>query len=410
VVIVGAGFAGLHAALGLEKVAVDMTVIDRRNHHLFQPLLYQVATAALSPADIATPIRAILSRLPNATVMLGEVGGVDAEARHVLVGDRRISYDWLIVATGARHAYFGHDEWEPWAPGLKSVEDATAIRRRILTAFELAEHEADPEHRRRLLTFVVVGGGPTGVELAGTLAELARHALARDFRNIDPRCARVVLVEATDRLLRAFPADLSAAAHRALSRLGVEIRLNAPVTDCDAKGVGLQDGRIESATVLWAAGVMASPAAHWLGVSTDAAGRLIVEPDLSVPGHPEIFAIGDTALVRDAAGVPVPGIAPAAKQQGAYAAALIAARVADRPAPRPFRYRHLGNLATIGRAAAVADFGWLRLRGRIAWLLWGAVHLLFLIGGRNRVTVLTDWLWSYVTYGRGARLITGSMM
>ncbi len=407
VVIVGAGFGGLAAATALRKAAMQVTVIDRRNYHLFQPLLYQVATAALSPADIAQPIRAILRHQSNASVLLGRVTGVDLDARAVLIGEQRVAYDYLIVATGARHAYFGHDEWEATAPGLKKIEDATAIRRRILLAFEQAEAASDPDQRAALLTFVVVGGGPTGVELAGAIAELAGKALAADFRSIDPRQARVILVEAGPRLLPLMPERLSARAERALERLGVEVRLGRPLTACDAEGAMLGDETIAARTILWAAGVAASPAAKWLAAEKDRAGRVKVEADLTLPGHPEVFVIGDTAAASDAAGRPLPGIAPAAKQAGQYVAAVIRARAAGRAAPAPFRYRHLGNLATIGRKAAVADFGWLRLSGRLAWLLWGAVHVFFLIGFRNRLVVLLDWLWAYLTFERGARLITG---
>jgi NADH dehydrogenase len=407
-VIVGAGFGGLAAATGLGKAPVEVTLIDRRNHHLFQPLLYQVATAGLSPADIAQPIRAILRYQSNASVLLGRVIGVDHAAREVLTGDRRVAYDYLIVATGARHAYFGHDEWEAIAPGLKSIEDATDIRRRILLAFERAEAASDPDERRALLTFVLVGGGPTGVELAGAIAELAKKALTADFRCIDPRQTRVVLVEAGPRLLPVMPERLSAEAKRALEGLGVEVRLGQAVTGCDAEGAMLGDEKIAARTILWAAGVAASPAASWLEAEKDRAGRVKVEPDLTLPGHPEIFVIGDTAAATDAAGKPLPGIAPAAKQAGEYVARVIRARAAGRAAPPPYHYRHLGNLATIGRHAAVADFGWLRLSGRLAWLLWGAVHIFFLIGFRNRIVVLLDWLWSYLTFQRGARLITGS--
>jgi NADH dehydrogenase len=407
VVIVGAGFGGLAAATGLKGAPVEVTVIDRHNYHLFQPLLYQVATAALSPADIAQPIRAILGRQRNAEVLLGRVTGVDTAAREVVLGERRIPYDQLVIATGARHAYFGHDEWEPFAPGLKEIDDATDIRRRILLAFEQAEVAGDPARRARLLTFVVVGGGPTGVELAGAIAELARQTIAADFRHIDPRQARVLLVEAGPRLLPALPEPLSAFARRALERLGVEVRLATMVTGVDEDGVTMGAERLPAATVLWAAGVAASPAARWLGAGHDRAGRVEVEADLTLPGHPEIFVIGDTALATDTKGEPLPGIAPAAKQAGAYVAKVIRARARGRRAPGPFRYRHLANLATIGRKAAVADFGRIRLKGRIAWWLWGIAHIYFLIGFRNRLAVALDWFWSYLTFQRGARLITG---
>jgi NADH:ubiquinone reductase (H+-translocating) len=384
-----------------------VTIIDRRNYHLFQPLLYQVATAALSPADIASPIRAILRGQRNASVILGKVTGIDKEGRAVLIGDRRIPYDELIVAAGARHAYFGHDEWEPFAPGLKKIDDATDIRRRILLAFEHAEIAEDDDERRRLMTFVIVGGGPTGVEMAGAIAELAKMALAKDFRRIDPAMSRVILVEAGPRVLPSFPQSLSEVARRSLERLGVEVRLNSPVTACDASGAVVGAERIESRTILWAAGVAASPAAKWLGAEADRAGRVIVTPGLTLPGHPEIFVVGDTAHVEDAAGKPLPGVAPVAKQQGAYVAGVIRARIAGRPEPPPFRYRNFGNLATIGRKSAVADFGFLRLSGRLAWLLWGLAHIYFLIGFRNRLAVALDWIWAYLTFQRGARLITG---
>jgi NADH:ubiquinone reductase (H+-translocating) len=402
VVIVGAGFGGLSAATALRHEKVEVTVIDRRNYHLFQPLLYQVATAALSPAEIAQPIRSILRHQRNATVLLGRVTAVDTQARHVLIGQRRVPYDYLIVATGARHNYFGHDEWEAVAPGLKKIEDATDIRRRILLAFEEAENAAHAEEMVPMLTFAIVGGGPTGVELAGQIAELAKQALVADFRRIQPHDARVLLIEAGPRLLPAFPERLSAVAKRALERLGVEVRLGAPVTACDDQGVMVGDERIQAGVVIWAAGVAASPAAKWLAAESDRAGRVKINADLSLPGHPEIFVIGDTALAAD----PLPGVAAVAKQAGKYVAGVIRARLRGRPT-RPFRYLNLGNLATIGRTAAVADFGWLRLTGWIAWVLWGVVHIYFLIGFRNRLVVALDWLWAYLTFRRGARLITG---
>ena len=409
VVIVGAGFGGLTAATHLRGVDADVTVIDRRNHHLFQPLLYQVATAALSPADIAAPIRGILSPRANVEVLLGAVTGVDVEGRSVLIGERRLAYDQLIVATGAQESYFGHEEWASLTLGLKSIEDATRMRRRILIAFERAESSLAETDRRELLTFVIIGGGPTGVELAGALAELARAALARDFRHINPATARIVLIEAGPRLLPSFPPNLSEAAAQALMRLGVELRLGAAVTDCDARGAMLGDERIDSQTVIWAAGVAASPAARWLGVAPARGGRVEVGPNLTLPDHPEIFVIGDTAHVVGPHGS-LPGLAAVAKQQGAYAARLIAARIAGRMPPAAFRYRDYGNLATIGRREAVADFGRIRLTGRLAWLLWSGVHIYFLIGFRSRMAVALDWLWSYLTYQRGARLITGEDM
>jgi NADH:quinone reductase (non-electrogenic) len=404
IAIAGAGFGGLSAAKRLARLDAEITVIDRHNHHLFQPLLYQVATAALSPADIAAPVRAILGRQRNTRVMLGTVTGIDKEARAVQLGERRVPYDFLIVATGARDAYFGHDDWASVTLPLKDIEDARTMRRRILMAFEQAEDSDDEAERRRLLTFVVIGGGPTGVELAGALAELSRATLARDFRRIDPAAARIVLVEAGPRLLAGFPPALSDLAARALTRLGVEVRLGTPVTGCDAGGVSLGDERIDSRTVMWAAGVTASPAAQWLGVSPGRGGRVPVGPDLSLSSHPEIFVIGDTALVLDAEGKPLPGVATVAKQQGRYVAQAIAARLAGQTPP-PFCYRDVGNLATIGRREAIADFGWLRLSGRLGWLLWSAAHIYFLIGFRNRLAVALDWLWSYLTYQRGARLI-----
>jgi NADH:ubiquinone reductase (H+-translocating) len=409
VVVVGAGFGGLTAARGLARAPVEVTLIDRRNHHLFQPLLYQVATAGLSPADIAWPIRRLVRGQPNVRVRLGEVTGVDRAGKRVRMDGRAIPYDALVIATGASHAYFGHDAWAPHAPGLKSIEDATEIRRRILLAFERAEMEADAAARRRLLTFVVVGGGPTGVEMAGTLAELARKALAADFRTIDPRQARVVLVEAGPRVLPGFSEGLSGYARRALEGLGVEVMTGRPITSCNAGGVMIGEERLAAATVIWAAGVPASPVARWLGVAPDRAGRVAVGPDLALPGDRDVFVIGDAALAKDADGRPLPGIAPVAKQQGAYVAKVIAARVAGRPAPPPFRYRDRGLLATIGRRAAVIEYKRLRLKGRLAWWLWGIAHIYFLISLRNRLIVATQWLWSYVTFDRGARLITGPM-
>lgn len=409
VVIIGAGFGGLSAAKALAGEDVCVTVIDRRNHHLFQPLLYQVATAALSPAQVAAPIRSILRKQQNATILLGEVVGVDANKREVrLAGDHapRIPFDYLVIATGARHSYFGHDEWQEYAVGLKSLEDATEIRRRILIAFEKAEAECDPIERRRQLSFAIIGAGPTGVEIAGAIAEISRHALASDFRNIDPRSTRVVLIEAGPRVLPAFPESLSLDAKARLESLGVEVRLGAPVTACDKDGVIVGDERVPARTIIWAAGVAASPAALWLGAPADRAGRAIVGPDLSVAGQERIFVIGDTASAKGPDGKPLPGLAPVAKQQGEYVARVIASRVAGRASATPFVYRSFGNLATIGRAAAIADLGRVRLTGLAAWLMWSIAHIFFLIGFRNRVTVTMDWLWSYITFERGARLIT----
>jgi len=407
IVILGAGFGGLFAARALARVAADVTLVDRHNYHLFQPLLYQVATAGLPPSDIAWPIRSILRRQRNARVLLAEVSGIDVRERTVELEDRTIPFDYLVVATGSTHSYFGHEEWRALAPGLKSIDDATQIRRRILRAFEAAEIEDDPAARDRLLRFVIVGGGPTGVELAGTIAELAHHTLAKDFRRIDPSAAKVILVEAGPRVLAAFHEPQSAYAARALARLGVEVRVGAAVTACDERGVALGAERIESATVLWAAGVAASPVGRWLGLPTDRAGRVRVAPDLTIDGDAAIFVIGDAALVEDA-GKQVPGVAPAAKQQGRYVAKVIAARLAGRAAPRPFAYRDAGNLATIGRRRAVIEFPFVTLRGWLAWWIWGIAHIYFLVGVPSPVVVSLRWLWEYVTYGRGARLITGS--
>ncbi|WP_026620876.1 NADH:ubiquinone reductase (H+-translocating) (plasmid) [Ensifer sp. WSM1721] len=407
VVILGAGFGGLNAALALRRAPVEVTVIDRRNYHLFQPLLYQVATAGLSPAQIAMPIRRILSRQSNATVLMDKVEAVDTAARCVVTGSRRIPYDYLIVATGARHTYFGNDTWADHAPGLKTITDATAIRARILSAFERAEVTDDPRLRQAFLTFVVVGGGPTGVELAGAIAELSRRTIVRDFRRIDSSSARVVLVEAGERILPAMPPCLSRKAQRQLENLGVEVLLGNAVAGCDDSGVRLADGtEIGSACILWAAGVMASRAAKWIAAPADRAGRVLVDGRLNPPGHDEIFVIGDTASVTDAAGRPVPGVAPAAKQMGRYAAHAILAGMAGRQSA-PFRYRDYGNLATIGRKAAVADFGKARLSGYPAWLVWNFAHLWFLVGFRNRLVVFLDWAVAYARNDRAARLITG---
>lgn len=410
VVIVGAGFGGLTAAKALANARAHVTLIDRRNHHLFQPLLYQVATAGLAPTQIATPIRAILRKQRNTDVVLGKVEAVDARARQVIVGDRRIPYDYLIVATGARHAYFGRDEWEPHAPGLKTLEDATALRKRILLSFERAELEPDPSERARLTTFVVIGGGPTGVEMAGAIAELAKKALARDYRMINPKCARIVLVEAAPRILGAFPEDLSDDARRSLERLGVEVLLGKPVIDIDQDGVRFDAERIESRCVIWAAGVQSSPAARWLDLPADRAGRAIIDGTLRAPGHDNIFVIGDCAAVPDEGGRPLPGVAPVAKQQGEHAAKAIMAGLKGKKFDRPFRYADFGNLATVGRKAAIADFRGLHLRGFFGWLVWSVAHVYFLIGFRNRIAVTMDWAWSYLTFERGARLITGDVM
>lgn len=407
VIIAGAGFGGLEAAKALSRAPVDVTVIDRHNHHCFQPLLYQVATAALSPAEVAWPIRHILRGQRNATVFMTDVQGVDTAARRVLTSAGPIAYDYLVLATGATHSYFGHDEWAKHAPGLKYIEDALRIRREMLIAFEKAELAKDDAERRRLLTFVIVGGGATGVEMAGAFAEIARLTLVKDFRHIDPSSARIVLIEAGPRILPALPEDLSGYARRALERMGVDVMTSTRVTKCDAGGVDLEQGRIDADTVVWAAGVVASPAAKWLGAEHDRAGRVAVGSDLSVPGRPEIFAIGDTATVQDKSGRPIPGVAPAAKQMGRYVGKLIARRIAGKSSP-PFRYRHMGDLAAIGRRAAIVSLHGIKLKGFIAWLFWGVAHIYFLIGLKNRFIVAFTWLWDYVTFHRGARLITGT--
>jgi len=406
VVIVGAGFGGLAAAKRLAGKPVEVTIIDQRNYHLFQPLLYQVATAALSPADVAWPIRGIFAGNRNVRVVLGKVCGVDLE-RKIVRSDRiDLPYDYLILATGAYHSYFGHDEWAMNAPGLKRIIDATEIRKRVLLAFERAEVGMSDAEQRRELTFVVIGGGPTGVEMAGAIAELARYTLARDFRNIDPRSARVILVEAGDRLLRAFPEDLSAYAKRALERLGVEVTLNKRV-EVREEGAFIGDMLIPSGTMIWAAGVKVPHLKDWLPVETDRTGRVPVEPDLTLKGHAEVFVVGDAAAVGWKDGQTVPGIAPAAKQGGRYAADVIMADVRGESRPPPFRYRHQGNLATIGRDSAIVDFGRVRLKGRVAWWIWGLAHIYFLIGVRAPMIVAAQWFWAYLTFGRGARLITG---
>ena len=407
VVIVGAGFGGLTAAQNLRKAALRITIIDQRNHHLFQPLLYQVATAALATSEIAWPIRFLMRKRGEVTTLLGSVTGVDSQNRCVMLEDGgTLAFDTLILATGARHAYFGHDAWEPFAPGLKTLEDATSIRRRVLLSLERAERESDPARRAALLTFVIVGGGPTGVELAGAIVELVYQNLHGEFRRFDTRQARVLLIEAGPRLLPAFAPDLSAYALQALAGLGVEVRLGSPVTDCNSGGVGIGDQFIEADVVLWAAGVRASPAAAWLDAPADSAGRVKVEPDLTVPGHPQIFVIGDTATVNVWNGKPAPGIAPAAKQQGAHVARTIRQRLAGNSQPRTFRYRHAGDLATIGKRSAVIDFGWCKLKGWVAWWVWGLAHIYFLIGLRNRFSVALSWLWIYLTGSRSACLIT----
>ena len=406
--VVGGGFAGLWATRALAHAPVRVTLVDRGNHHLFQPLLYQVATAGLSSPDIAAPLRHILRGQQNATVLMGDVVAIDAAGKTLrFAGGETLGYDTLLLASGSTHAYFGHDDWAVDAPGLKTLDDALEIRRRILTAFERAEAETDPAARAAWLTFAVVGGGPTGVELAGTLAEIARHTLRGEFRRIDPAGARILLLEAGPRVLSTFPESLSHKARASLQRLGVEVRTGVAVTSIDANGVVLGDNEpIAARTVLWAAGVAASPLARSFEVPLDRVGRVIVAPDLSVPGHPEIFVAGDLATVRDENDKPVPGVAPAAKQMGRHVARAIRARLAGKPAPA-FRYRDYGNLATIGRRAGVVDLGRLRLSGAPAWWFWLAAHIFFLIGFRNRLVVLIDWAWAYWSYRRNARIIVG---
>jgi NADH dehydrogenase len=414
VVIVGGGFGGLTAARRLRRTHVRVTLVDRRNFHLFQPLLYQVATGALSPANIAAPLRAVLKRQKNIEVLLGEVVDIDVANRQLVLSDGRLSYDTLIVAAGARHHYFGHDEWETFAPGLKTVEDATEIRRRILLAFETAERETDASRQAALLTFVVVGAGPTGVELAGAIGELAHHTLRGNFKNIDPANARILLLEGADRVLPPYIPKLSAKAAQALARLGVTVRTGAVVTDVQAHCVTIRCAdhpeSIACHTVLWAAGVLASPLGRVLaeaaGATLDRAGRVMVQPDLTIPGHREILVIGDLANCRDSTGKPLPGVAPVAMQQGRYAAELIAARVRGQDHPA-FQYRDRGTMATIGRAAAVVDVGWLRFSGLFAWMTWLLVHITYLITFGNRVLVIMQWAWNYFTRNRSARLITG---
>lgn len=414
VVIIGGGFGGLSAARRLKHARVDLTLIDRCNYHLFQPLLYQVATGALSPANIASPLRNILKEQKNARVLLAEATRIDVANRRVILSDGAAEYDTLIVATGASHQYFGHEEWEQFAPGLKTVEDATDMRRRILLAFETAERESDPEKVRALLTFVIVGGGPTGAELAGALGEIANDTLRRDFRKIDPSKAQIILVEGADRVLPAYPEPLSAAARKMLERLGVTVRVNTLVTDIRQHAVTVREGSrtetIPTRTVLWAAGVLGSPLGRMLsdeaGAKFDKAGRVIVEPDLTVPGHPEIFVIGDLASFSHQTGAPLPGVAQPAIQAGRYVASVIESRLRGKKV-KPFHYEDKGNLATIGRAAAVADLNGLHLSGLPAWLLWIFIHLLYIVEFQNRLLVFIQWAWFYFTYDRSARLITG---
>jgi NADH dehydrogenase len=408
IVIIGGGFGGLYAARALRHAQVRLTVVDRRNHHVFQPLLYQVAMAALSPGDIASPIRWILRRQSNVEVLLAEVREIDRARQRLILTDGELSYDYLIVASGATHAYFGHDEWRMIAPGLKTLEDALDIRRRVLLAFEHAERETDPGRRERLLTFVVIGGGPTGVEMAGALAEISRQSLARDFRHFDPSSARIILIEAGPFVLSAFPDSLRDAARADLVRLGVDVRTGAAVTRVSEGRVEVGADVIPAETIIWAAGVAASPLGATLGAPIDRAGRVLVEPDLTVPGSRNVFVIGDLASLAGADGKPLPGVAQVAIQMGKHAASNVMRGVEGQPY-RPFVYKDLGNMATIGRASAVADLGWLRLKGYIGWLAWLFVHILNLIGFRNRLVVLVQWAWSYFSYQRAIRLITGPL-
>ena len=408
VVIIGAGFGGLATAKALSIADVDITIIDKRNYHLFQPLLYQVAAAGLSPADIAWPIRSIFSRQRNVSVRLARVADVDTDLCKVTDSGGCLAYDYLVVASGAQHAYFGHDEWEPYAPGLKRLVDATEIRKRVLLAFERAEATIDTAEQRRQLTFVIVGGGPTGVELAGAIAELARNTLARDFRHIDPTSAQIILVEASGRVLSALPKALSAYSLKALQRLGVDVRLGEPVTDVTEAGVAIGELFVPTATTIWGAGITVPDVGGWLEAETDQAGRVLVTPELAVPGSPNVFVIGDAAHVPWQGKELVPGIAPAAKQQGRYVGKLIAARVKGGQEPGAFKYSHAGHLATIGRNAAVVDLNGITLKGWFAWWFWGLAHIYFLIGVRSPLLVSLQWLWSYLTYRKGARLITGA--
>jgi NADH dehydrogenase len=406
IAIIGGGFGGLYAARALKGADAQLTLIDRRNHHVFQPLLYQVAMAALSPGDIASPIRWILRHQKNVEVLLAEAKAIDVARRRVVLADGELSYDFLIVAAGATHAYFGHDDWPQRAPGLKTLDDALEMRRRVLLAFERAEREPDPDRRRALLTFVLVGGGPTGVELAGALAEISRQSLARDFRHFDPGSARILLIEAGPTLLSTFPEHLREAARRDLERLGVEVITGTAVTDVQNSAVVVGGKRIDAATILWAAGVAASPLATTLGARLDRAGRVFVNPDLTIEGHPELFVIGDLAVLAGEDGRPLPGVAQVAIQMGRHAAHNIMRALEGQPY-RAFKYKNFGNMATIGRASAVADFDSFTMKGFPAWVAWIFVHILNLIGFRNRLVVMVQWAWAYITYQRGIRLITG---
>jgi NADH:ubiquinone reductase (H+-translocating) len=406
VVIVGGGFAGIYATKHLGRANVHVTLIDRKNHHTFQPLLYQVATAGLNPGEIAGPIRAIFRHNKNTEILLAEVTGFDLSNQQVLTEEGAVSFDYLIVAAGATHAYFGHDDWAEFAPGLKTVEDAIEIRRRVLLAFEIAEREGSLDGHHKPINFVIVGGGPTGVELAGALAEITRRVIKDDFRHIDPRRTRIILVEAGPRVLAAFPPDLSASAERQLKHLGVEVFTNALVTNVERESVTVGNEKIPSAVTLWGAGVAASPLGKLLGATTDRAGRVEVLPDLTIPNHPNVFVVGDLATLKTAKGLPVPGVAPAAIQMGTYAAKTIIGDLKREPR-KPFAYWDKGTLATIGRNSAVGDLGIVHLTGFLAWAAWGLIHIYFLIGFRNRLRVMADWVWQYLTFRRGTRLITG---
>lgn len=405
VVIIGGGFGGITVARALRKAPAQITLVDRSNHHLFQPLLYQVATAALSPADIAAPIRSVLRGSPNTEVLMAAVHGLDLKNRLVLTSHHSIQYDYLVLATGSTYSYFGHDDWAQFAPGLKSIVDATRIRRKILLAFEAAEIESDTEKRKACLTFVLVGAGPTGVEMAGSIAELAYQALRSDFRHIDPRLTRIILIEAGPRILSGFSDSSARKARKKLESLGVEIRLNTRVAQIDPIGVTINGARIEARSMIWCAGVVASPAGKWLNAEVDRTGRVKVNPDLTVPGHPEIYVIGDTASVIQE-GKPLPGVAPVAMQEGRFVSAMIKRRLRGAPADFEFRYFNKGNLATVGRSFAIAEFGRIHLAGLFAWLTWTVVHIYYLIGFRSRVLIMMEWAWAYFTFQRGARLIT----
>lgn len=407
VVVVGGGFGGLQCIKALKSANVRITLIDQRNHHLFQPLLYQAATTILAPSEIAWPLRQLFRDRPDVTTIMAQVTGVETrDCRVHLAGGKSVAYDTLVLATGARHSYFGNDAWETYAPGLKTLEDATAIRRKILSAFEIAEKSDDPDVQRAHMTFAIIGAGPTGVELAGIIAELAHRILPREFRKIDTRTARVLLIEAGPKILSAYPDTLSDYAKAAVSKLGVEIFLGQPVTRCHGDGIDMGDKSIPCKTIIWAAGVQASAAADWIGMECDRVGRALVHPDLTAPEHSNVFVIGDTAAVTDTSDRPVPGIAPAAKQMGGYVATVIRQRMAGAAPPGPFRYRHAGSLATLGRRAAIADFGRFRMKGATAWWVWGIAHIFFLIGARSRFAVAWSWLWSFLTGQNSARIIT----